>query len=83
MTVTKKLLSVDLQENGNVVVLYEDGAKIYHSMEALEFAINQSAENASGLLELLLLMLYLQDGLVDKTVILDTLEPSSVVKIIG
>jgi hypothetical protein len=52
-------------------------------MEALQFAVMQAAELTSNQLQMLLLLLYMQDGVVGKTVLLDTLQPVNVVIISG
>ena len=83
MTATKTLLSVEEQENGVVIVMYDDGGVVYQSMEALQFAVMQAAELTSNQLQMLLLLLYMQDGVVGKTVLLDTLQPVNVVTISG
>lgn len=83
MTATKTLLSVEEQENGVVIVMYEDSVIAYQSMEALQFAVMQAAELTSNQLQMLLLLLYMQDGVVGKTVLLDTLQPVNVVTISG
>ena len=83
MTATKTLLSVDLQDNGTVVVMYDDGGTVYQSMESLQFAVMQAAEGTSNQLQMLLLLLYIQDGTVGKTAVLDTLQPVNVVTING
>ena len=83
MTATKTLLSVEVQDNGVVIVMYDDGGVIYQSMDALEFAVMQAAELTSNQLQMLLLLLYMQDGTVGKTAVLDTLQPVNVVTING
>lgn len=83
MTATKTLLSVEVQDNGVVVVMYDDGGVIYQSMDALQFAVMQAAEGTSNQLQMLLLLLYMQDGTVGKTAVLDTLQPVNVVTING
>jgi len=83
MTATKTLLSVEVQDNGTVVVMYDDGGIVYQSMDALQFAVMQAATGTSNQLQMLLLLLYLQDGTVGKTAILDTLQPINVVTING
>jgi len=83
MTATKTLLSVEVQDNGTVVVMYDDGGIVYQSMDALQFAVMQAAEGTSNQLQMLLLLLYMQDGTVGKTAILDTLQPVNVVTING
>ena len=83
MTATKTLLSVEEQENGVVIVMYEDSVLAYQSMESLQFAVMQAAELTSNQLQMLLLLLYMQDGVVGKTVLLDTLQPVNVVTISG
>jgi N-acetylmuramic acid 6-phosphate (MurNAc-6-P) etherase len=83
MTATKTLVSVDVQDNGTVVVMYDDGGTVYQSMEALQFDVTQAAEGTSSQLQMLLLLLYMQDGNVGKTAILDTLQPVNVVTING
>jgi hypothetical protein len=83
MTATKTLLSVEVQDNGTVVVMYDDGGTVYQSMESLQFTVMQSAEGTSQQLQMLLLLLYMQDGQVGKTAVLDTLQPVNVVTING
>ena len=83
MTSSKTLLSVDIQDNGTVVVMYDDGGTVYQSMESLQFSVMQAAEGTSQQLQMLLLLLYMQDGIVGKTAILDTLQPVNVVTING
>ena len=83
MTATKTLVSVEEQDNGVVVVMYDDGGVVYQSMEALQFAVMQAAEGTSNQLQMLLLLLYMQDGTVGKTAVLDTLQPINVVTING
>ncbi len=83
MTATKTLLSVDVQDNGTVVVFFNDGGVVYQSMEALQFDVTQAAEDTSGQLQMLLLLLYMQDGTVGKTALLDSLQPVNVVTING
>jgi len=83
MTATKTLLSVEEQDNGTVVVMYDDGGTVYQSMESLQFTVTQSAEGTSEQLQMLLLLLYMQDGTVGKTAVLDTLQPINVVTING
>lgn len=83
MTATKTLLSVEEQDNGTVVVMYDDGGTVYQSMESLQFTVTQSAEGTSEQLQMLLLLLYIQDGTVGKTAVLDTLQPVNVVTING
>jgi hypothetical protein len=83
VTATKTLLSVEEQENGVVIVMYEDSVLAYQSMESLQFAVMQAAELTSNQLQMLLLLLYMQDGVVGKTVLLDTLQPVNVVTISG
>lgn len=83
MTATKTLLSVEEQDNGTVVVMYDDGGTVYQSMESLQFTVTQSAEGTSEQLQMLLLLLYMQDGTVGKTAVLDTLQPVNVVTING
>lgn len=83
MTATKTLVSVEQQDNGVVVVMYDDGGVVYQSMEALQFAVMQAAEGTSNQLQMLLLLLYMQDGTVGKTAVLDTLQPVNVVTING
>ena len=83
MTATKTLLSVNVEDNGTVVVWFDDGGVVYQSMEALQFAVMQAAEGTSNQLQMLLLLLYMQDGTVGKTAVLDTLQPVNVVTING
>lgn len=83
MIATKTLLSVKEQDNGTVVVMYDDGGTVYQSMESLQFTVTQSAEGTSEQLQMLLLLLYMQDGTVGKTAVLDTLQPVNVVTING
>lgn len=83
MTATKTLLSVDVQDNGSVVVMFDDGGVVYQSMESLQFTVMQAAENTSNQLQMLLLLLYMQDGTVGKTAVLDTLQPVNVVTVNG
>ncbi len=83
MTATKTLLSVEEQDNGVVIVMYEDSVLAYQSMESLQFAVMQAAELTLNQLQMLLLLLYMQDGVVGKTVLLDTLQPVNVVTISG
>jgi len=83
MTATKTLLSVDVQTNGAVVVMYDDGGTVYQSMDSLQFTVMQAAEGTSNQLQMLLLLLYMQDGQVGKTAVLDTLQPVNVVTING
>ena len=83
MTATKTLLSVDVQDNGSVVVMFEDGGVVYQSMESLQFTVMQAAEGTSNQLQMLLLLLYMQDGTVGKTAVLDTLQPVNVVTVNG
>jgi hypothetical protein len=83
MTATKTLVSVEEQDNGVVVVMYDDGGVVYQSMEALQFAVMQAAEGTSSQLQMLLLLLYMQDGVVGKTALLDSLQPVNVVTING
>ena len=83
MTATKTLLSVEEQDNGTVVVMYDDGGAVYQSMESLQFTVTQSAEGTSEQLQMLLLLLYMQDGTVGKTAVLDTLQHVNVVTING
>jgi len=83
MTATKTLVSVEEQDNGTVVVMYDDGGTVYQSMESLQFTVTQSAEGTSEQLQMLLLLLYMQDGTVGKTALLDTLQPVNVVTING
>lgn len=83
MTATKTLVSVEEQENGVVIVMYEDDGTVYQSMEALQFAVMQAAEGTSSQLQMLLLLLYMQDGTVGKTAVLNTLQPVNVVTIDG
>ena len=83
MTATKTLLSVDVQDNGSVVVMFDDGGVVYPSMESLQFTVMQAAENTSNQLQMLLLLLYMQDGTVGKTAVLDTLQPVNVVTVNG
>lgn len=83
MTATKTLISVEIQDNGTVVVMYDDGGVVYQSMDALQFAVMQAAEGTSNQLQMLLLLLYMQDGTVGKTAVLDTLQPVNVVTING
>jgi hypothetical protein len=83
MTASKTLLSVDIQDNGAIIVLYNDGGVVYQSMDALQFAVTQAAEFTSSQLEMLLLLLYMQDSVVGKTALLDSLQPVNVVTISG
>lgn len=83
MTATKTLLSVDVQDNGSVVVMFDDGGVVYQSMESLQFTVMQAAEGTSNQLQMLLLLLYMQDGTVGKTAVLDTLQPVNVVTVNG
>jgi hypothetical protein len=83
MTASKTLLSVEVQDNGTVVVFFDDGGVVYQSMEALQFSVNQAAENTSNQLQMLLLLLYMQDGMIGKTAVLDSLQPVNVVTING
>jgi N-acetylmuramic acid 6-phosphate (MurNAc-6-P) etherase len=83
MTASKTLLSVETQDNGTVVVMYDDGGTVYQSMESLQFSVMQAAEGTSNQLQMLLLLLYMQDGQVGKTAVLDTLQPVNVVTING
>jgi hypothetical protein len=52
-------------------------------MEALQFDVTQAAEDTSGQLQMLLLLLYMQDGIVGKTALLDSLQPVNVVTVNG
>jgi hypothetical protein len=83
MTATKTLVSVEEQDNGTVVVMYDDGGTVYQSMEALQFDVMQAAEGTSSQLQMLLLLLYMQDGVIGKTALLDSLQPVNVVTING
>ena len=83
MTATKTLVSVDVEDNGTVVVWFDDGGVVYQSMEALQFDVTQAAENTSSQLQMLLLLLYMQDGIVGKTALLDSLQPVNVVTVNG
>lgn len=83
MTATKKLLSVDVQDNGTVVVLFDDSAVMYQSMDALQFEIMLFTQNMSNILQLLLLLKYIQDGSTGKTIELDTIQSSNLVTING
>ena len=83
MTASKTLLSVEVQDNGTVVVMYDDGGTVYQSMESLQFTVMQAAEGTSNQLQMLLLLLYMQDGIVGKTAVLDSLQPVNVVTING
>jgi hypothetical protein len=83
MTATKTLVSVDIEENGTVVVWFDDGGVVYQSMEALQFNVMQAAKDTSGQLQMLLLLLYMQDGIVGKTALLDSLQPVNVVTVNG
>lgn len=83
MTATKTLVSVDVEDNGTVVVWFDDGGVVYQSMEALQFDVTQAAEGTSSQLQMLLLLLYMQDGVVGKTALLDSLQPVNVVTIDG
>jgi hypothetical protein len=83
MTATKTLLSVDIQDNGAVIVLYNDNGVVYQSMDSLQFAVTQAAEFTSSQLEMLLLLLYMQDSVLGKTALLDSLQPVNVVTISG
>ena len=83
MTATKTLLSVDIQDNGAVIVLYNDNGVVYQSMDSLQFAVTQAAEFTSSQLEMLLLLLYMQDSVLGKTALLDSMQPVNVVTISG
>jgi hypothetical protein len=83
MTATKTLFSVDIEDNGTVVVWFDDGGVVYQSMEALQFDVTQAAEDTLGQLQMLLLLLYMQDGIVGKTALLDSLQPVNVVTVNG
>ena len=83
MTATKTLVSVAIEDNGTVVVWFDDGGVVYQSMEALQFDVTQAAEDTSGQLQMLLLLLYMQDGIVGKTALLDSLQPVNVVTVNG
>lgn len=83
MTATKTLVSVNIEDNGTVVAWFDDGGVVYQSMEALQFAVMQAAEYTSGQLQMLLLLLYFQDGVVGKTALLDSLQPVNVVTVNG
>jgi hypothetical protein len=83
VTATKTLLSVDIQDNGAVIVLYNDNGVVYQSMDSLQFAVTQAAEFTSSQLEMLLLLLYMQDSVLGKTALLDSLQPVNVVTISG
>ena len=83
MTATKTLLSVDVEDNGTVVVWFDDGGVVYQSMEALQFDVTQAAEGTSSQLQMLLLLLYIQDGVVGKTALLDSQQPVNVVTVNG
>jgi hypothetical protein len=83
MTAQQTLVSVTVGDNGVVTVMYDKGGSAYQDMAALEFVVNDAAQGTDAQLQLLLLLLYMQDGKVGKTATLDTLQPVNVVTING
>ena len=79
MTINKTLTSVQTLDDGSVMCSFDDFSIYYASLEQLNNAVVSASSSADNQLQLLLLMLWMQDGVIGRTAILDTDNPASVV----